>query len=279
MLTDGLYIPKLRETMIKLDRKQLLSSKEHGWCRRFMVWLDQNNIYNGCIVLEPSRYMDHLRGLKLRAHQVEVSFLCKIFRLSGYNVNFFEQRRWKTVEPLVRTRKSLPTTEVICSNLLKLTDIEGLFVLLLYVSGRRSIDLIRLKTSNITVVGDTVDIILEYCKTKKKLSSYSFSIVHDLPIDDAPYLKILADLLVSSRQPFENICMAKIAGKLSFTPHTLRSSRAIHLVLNGLSVPEVMSRIGWSDIETYKHYVRLPTSSILKLQNYDAVVLKINSQL
>ena len=146
MLSDGICIPKLRETMIKLDRKQLLSSKEHGWCRRFMIWMDQNDIYQGSDMLEPGRYMDHLSGLKLRAHQIEVSFLCKIFRLSGYNVNFFEQRSWKTVAPLVRTRKSLPTTEVICSNLLNLTLTEGLFVLLLYVSGRRSIDLIRLKT-------------------------------------------------------------------------------------------------------------------------------------
>ena len=279
MSSDGLVIQHLRESIIRLERKQLLVSKERGWCRRILTWMKENQLYENRLVFEPSIYIDHLRSLQLKAHQAEITFLCRIFQLSGYEVNYFENRSWKIVEPQIRIRKALPTTSVIRNDLSKLDLFEGLFVLLLYVSGRRSIDLIRLKSSNVTVVDDDVNIILEYCKTKKKLSSYKFTIVHDLEMDDLPHLKLFATLLQQRAFPFENINISKIALKLSFTPHTLRSCRAIQLVLQGLSVPEVMSQIGWSEESTYKHYIRLPTSSILKLNNFDKVVTKINSQL
>ena len=70
-----------------------------------------------------------------------------------------------------------------------------------------------------------------------------------------------------------------MASKLTFTPHTLRSSRAIHLILQGFTVDEVMNRIGWTVSDTFKHYIRLPISAILKLKYYNIVVNKINSQL
>ena len=281
MSYDGLSVSLLRKTLVKLDRRGLLNSKETGWSRRLIKWLHESGLYseNDQLMFEPSDYVAYLKTLRLSAHQSEVYYLCRIFRIAEYPVNHFELRSWKLMEPVIRDRKVLPSTSVIRSNLLKLDLMDGLFLLLLYVSGRRSIDLIRLQSNNVTVHDDNVQIVLEYCKTKRHSTTYFFSILHDLAIDDLPYLQLLGRLLRNSAKPFENFSVSKLALKLTFTPHTLRSCRAIHLVLEGLSFTDVMSRIGWSSENTFKHYVRLPTTSIVKLGNFDTVVAQINSQL
>ena len=281
MSYDGLSVSLLRKTLVKLDRRGLLNSKETGWSRRLIKWLHESGLYseNDQLMFEPSDYVAYLKTLRLSAHQSEVYYLCRIFRIAEYPVNHFELRSWKLMEPVIRDRKVLPSTSVIRSNLLKLDLMDGLFLLLLYVSGRRSIDLIRLQSNNVTVHDDNVQIVLEYCKTKRHSTTYFFSILHDLAIDDLPYLQLLGRLLRNSAKPFENFSVSKLALKLTFTPHTLRSCRAIHLVLEGLSFTDVMSRIGWSSENTFKHYVRLPTTSIVQLGNFDTVVAQINSQL
>jgi len=281
MSYDGLSVSLLRKTLVKLDRRGLLNCKETTWSRRLFKWLQVSDLYSedDQLTFAPSDYVAYLKTLRLSAHQSEIFYLCRVFRVAKYPVNYFEIRSWKIVEPVIRDRKVLPNTAVIRSNLLKLDLMDGLFLLLLYVSGRRSIDLVRLQSNNVTVSEDNVHIVLEYCKTKRHSTTYFFSILHDLAIDDLPYLKLLGRLLKNNAIPFENFSVSKLALKLTFTPHTLRSCRAIHLVLEGLSFTDVMSRIGWSSENSFKHYVRLPTTSIVRIGNYDSVVAQINSQL
>ena len=281
MSSNDLSISKLRSSLIKLDRRGLLNKKEQGWSRRLFKWLADCSLYSDTedFKIDPIEYINHLKTLSLSAHQSEVFYLCRVFQLSDYPVNDFELRSWKNVDPVVRERKVLPSTEVIRDNLSKLEMIEGLFLILLYVSGRRSIDLLRLESKNVNVVGNEVHIVLEFCKTKRHSTSYNFTILHDLEVNDLPYLQLFGHLLKNFVKPFEGFNVPKFASKLSFTPHTLRSCRAIHLVLEGLKMADVMLRIGWSSETTFKHYIRIPVTSIMRTKDFDTVVSQINSKL
>ena len=276
-------IVSIRQNILKNEKNY--TTKEIGWCRRLISWLLENGYYDTDLSGQPvhkgfevSLYIDYLRTLGLSAHKVEVQFFCYLLHLSKCTVNKFEYRSWCISEPRKTRAVSLPVLEELASTIRNLSDDDGLFILLLFLSGRRSIDLKRLETRNVTVEGDRVHILLDYCKTRRHVTSYFFDFATDLPIDVEYYQRHFAALLLNNVQPFLNYDVEKLRTKISFKLHGLRSARAIFLLLEKLSPQIVQNRIGWACETTFKSYIRLPVSSILELGNYTAVADLLNKK-
>ena len=262
-----------------------MTSKEIGWCRRLLSWLLANGYYDTDSAdlpvhkwFEASLYVDYLRTLGLSAHKAEVQHYCYLLFLSKCTVNKFEYRSWCFSEPRKSRDVALPSLHEVSSTIRTLDTDDGLFILMLFLSGRRSIDLKRLETKNVTVTGDRVHILLDFCKTRRHVTSYFFEFTTDLDIDVEHFQRRFAELLSHTAQPFLNFDVEKLRTRVSFKLHGLRSARAIFLLLEKLSPQNVQNRIGWASETTFKSYIRLPVSSILALGNYTAVAQLLNEK-
>ena len=120
-------------------------------------------------------------------------------------------------------------------------------------------------------------VFLNYCKTQRNITAYHFKFKNDLGIDMLPYHRLFASLLSTRDKPFADFDFDRLRRNVKFSLKGLRSSRAVHYALEGLSADEICDRIGWECLSTMRVYIRLPLSSIVKLGTYDAVAQKLNS--
>lgn len=138
---------------------------------------------------------------------------------------------------------------------------------LLYASGIRVTELIRLKVSDVDVkkgvvlCGDTnkerqIPIGTEAAKAVKRYLEQARDKMIENPSSEYLFANCAGQPM--SRQGFWKLLKfyAKKAGiTTDITPHTLRHSFAAHLLANGVELKQVQERLGHSDISTTQIYI------------------------
>ena len=96
-----------------------------------------------------------------------------------------------------------------------------LVLVLLFLSGRRSIDLKRLCSRNVRIENYTVYIYLDYTKTTRRITAYYFEFQWDLPFSLAPIFEEFKQVLSENAQPFASFDFCKLRRGLHFRLHAL----------------------------------------------------------
>ena len=260
-----------------LANEKHFNSTEKGWSRRLLKWFRSENHYFYESKFDPEHYVEYLRGLRRTSHKLEILNFCYLLELVNYHVTKYAIRTWTYVAPRRIENPEIPSRDDIKRAILN-SDLEsGLILLLKYSSGRRHADLTRLESRNCSVENNECHIYLNFCKTKPNISAYYFSFTNDLGIEMTPYYILFARLLRTTSHPFSGFDFNKLRRNVNFSLKGLRSARAIHYALSGMSADEICEKIGWACLSTMCIYIRLPVSSIVKLGTYDLVAEKLNS--
>ena len=264
----------LRQCILSNKR---FTSTEQGWSRRLLKWLRSNKLYSSHSVFNPEVYVEYLRSLNLSHLKLEVTNFVYLLSLTDYHVTKYVLRQWTYVAPRKLEKPQIPSREAIKNSILNGDAMTGLVVLFKYASGRRHADLQRLESRNCSVIDNEVHIYLNFCKTSKNISAYFFTFSNDLGIDMEPYYTLFASLLKNTDKPFSKFDFNKLRRHADYSLKGLRSARAIHYALSGMSPEEICEKVGWACISTMRIYLRLPASSIVKLGDYDSVAHRLNT--
>lgn len=265
----------IRACIINNDHN--FTSTEKGWARRLLLWFQKQKLFFDSAEFDAENYIEYLRSLNRSNHKLEVQNFCYLLELANVFVNKYELRRWSYVAPKRVENPEIPSREAIKNSILSSDTLTGLVILIKYCSGRRHADLKRLESRNCSVINNEVHIYLNYCKTSRNISAYFFSFTNDLNIPMEPYYQQFAQLLSTKTHPFSSFDFDKLRKQVNYSLKGLRSARAIHHALAGLSAEEICDKIGWACLSTMRIYLRLPVSSIMKLGTYDLVAQKLNS--
>ena len=250
---------------------------ENGWARRLLKWFRVKKLFFEDAEFNPENYVEYLRTLARTNHKLEVNNFVYLLELNNVFVNKYEVRRWTYVAPRRVENPEIPSREAIKNSILAADTFTGLVIMFKYCSGRRHADLKRLESRNCSVIDNEVHIYLNYCKTSKNISAYFFSFTNDLGIPMEPYYQEFAQLLSSRTHPFSSFDFNKLRKQVTYSLKGLRSARAIHHALAGMSADEICEKVGWECLSTMRIYLRLPVSSIVKLGSYDLVAQKLNN--
>ena len=265
----------LRECVLANERH--FTSTEKGWARRLLKWLRSEKLFFPESAFDPECYVNYLRSLTLCSHKLEVNNFVYLLELTDFYVTKYALRQWTYVAPRRLEKPQIPDREAIKNSILNNDLLTGLVILFKYCSGRRHADLTRLESRNCSVIGNEVHVYLNYCKTSRNISAYFFSFTNDLGIEMENYFQLFAKLLSSSTHPFSAFDFNKLRRKVDYSLKGLRSARAVHYALAGMTPDEICEKVGWESVTTMRVYVRLPVCSILKLGSYDLVAQKLNS--
>ena len=260
-----------------LANEKYFTSTETGWARRLLTWFRQKRLYFSESTFDPEEYVMFLRNLNRCNHKLEINNFVYLLELVDVHVTKYALRQWSYVAPRRLENPQIPNRVAIRNAILTSDLTTGLVVLFKYCSGRRHIDLKRLESRNCSVIDNECHIYLNFCKTSKNISAYFFSFTNDLDIDMDPYYHHFAELLTTTSHPFSSFDFDKLRKKVDFSLKGLRSARAIHYALSGMSAEEICEKVGWECLSTMRVYIRLPVSSIVKLGSYDLVAQKLNT--
>ena len=238
--------------------------------------------------IEASACLDFVLGLKLAAARKDIAFLCLILELQGENparVHVFKKaalRRIKKVEvkkrqPKIATEQNFKSSLYSLINKNKLEEL--VFLCLALNTGRRGIDLVRLKKQDVSCLGEGKFLAkLEWDKRNShpvfftiKLSETALWTKEIVNINN-----LNAWLLHQSKGTgllFRNNIQKNLNRYLNnFNLHSLRSVRAVWLLLDGLSEQEVKLRLGWSDDRSFLRYIRTTPEILRDCDGLDGAV-------
>ena len=148
----------------------------------------------------------------------------------------------------------------------------------LITSGRRQKDLERIDFQKCYVDKDLLHVLV----SRDKASSFQVSLVFPLrcySTSISSFLKKEVHSLVKKTSfYFREKCWRKTIEQTlkrlqhNYTPHSLRSRRAILLAAEGYTDSDIMSILGWSSLNSLKRYTIVSTSTIRKNKlSYDQV--------
>ena len=193
--------------------------------------------------------------------------------------------------------KDLPSDEQIRAVFEKSSDDEKIWLSLLVMSGRRGIDISRLKWRDVQILELEMTCVLERDKSSKG-SPVSFVCKWmdlDVPgIETKPIKKWLktnkeksdkSDYVVNMSQNGENtrqqqfiLFKQKISRRCLFCIHGLRRRRAVIELIDGKSQDRVSSKIGWKSKTSIFTYISLSSDQIKNFENYSAFQIFMNNQ-
>ena len=171
--------------------------------------------------------------------------------------------------------KTLPSQKIVSETIKKLYQTgkksHALLVILMFLTGRRSIDLLRLRSGDVKQLDSSL-----YAASieKDKKHAYKLHFKIDLKFWDIKWCGIKKKIfglefskLLKKRMVFGNICKASLSREVgAFQPHILRSIRAMVLLKRGFSVEEVLGYIGWDDKRSLFRYVKLDVDMVRRLE-------------
>ena len=165
-----------------------------------------------------------------------------------------------------KNKKIIPDATAFKDIIVKL-DREGdgkiaLLLLLMASTGRRAIDICRIKSTQVRPAGKfRYRIVLPF--DKQNSDSVSFMVdFRAIPESYRPTKLERIDGVFraeinSSLFPFEICANKNLSRKLKFKPHSIRSLMAIYLTCLGMEDESIMNIQGWSDIRSLQLYRRI----------------------
>ena len=223
-----------------------------------------------------TEFADKLFRLGLASFKFEITWyfnLLKQISQEKFILNMMKQhyRQKSKKVSTKKIQKRLPAPKEL-SETIKRLFAKGkkklaLLLILMFLTGRRSIDLLRLKAADVNKVKENI-FAASIPRDKKHNFQRNFKI--DLSywedkwcfLKKNEFLREFEQLLVQGRV-FEGVCKASLARDVAtIKPHILRSVRAIILVKKGLSDQKVLNFIGWDDLKSMRRYVKLSREMI-----------------
>ena len=181
------------------------------------------------------------------------------------------------------TRKNLATDEDIRDLLGKINGQEFLWVVLMIITGRRAVDISRMKFEKVTLYSGKVGVMIPKDKSSSRPVSFEFE-WEEFDVDDCNITEMKLKFEKScieargyviqpensgkNRQQCLTIMKQRIARKSNFNLHALRSRRAVICLMKGRSESLVKSKIGWRSEEMVRYYTILSADQICQFKSY-----------
>ena len=245
---------------------------EKSWTNKLYRW------FNGTEDLRVDDYVHYLASLQQATFRQEVNFLIRLLRAAHIEISSFEARLWRTTAnkvEILRKSARIPTHGQISRFLNDLDLREKMFILILSASGRRSVDISRINSSQVKFMGDKCFATVHKDKTHRHPVTFSWEWNQDfysqiqLEHLQSEFLKMLR----TEQHPFGTVKVNKLRCKVKFRIHGFRHRKAIDLIRKGHSAEETMSYIGWQSQDSLTNYIKL---SISDLKSFDSLEQCIN---
>ena len=144
------------------------------------------------------------------------------------------------------------------------------------ISGRRSVDLLRLQWSGIRINEKRVSAVIGKDKThRNSLVSFTFDLdEYDLPLGKSDFIKHLKIGVKHGKGAvFKNFKKQQVTTKSkTFRIHALRNRKAISMLIKGSSVEDVKSKIGWATTASLLRYTKVSINFITTFKSYSSLV-------
>ena len=147
-----------------------------------------------------------------------------------------------------------------------------MLVEIMVASGRRAVDVMRIRSSAVIQQNGVFFATLEKDKQNSLPVSFAFEFTDELFLHPQDCVTRLSTMLSSAERPFKQVSLQRIRRKAAFRLHSLRNRKAIKLILAGVSVHEIQLALGWSDIKSLQRYIKLSPNAILALSSYEKVL-------
>ena len=183
----------------------------------------------------------------------------------------------ETPKETVISKRDLPRDRDIIGVLGSLKTDQQNFVKLMAITGRRAIDLLRLRWNLINISGNRVCAVLPKDKTHRNaLVSFTFEFnEYDLALGKRDFVAWLKKGVKtnSKKLVFENFKKQQVTTKCrTFKLHSLRNRKAISMLVNGKSPEQVQDKIGWASLHSLLRYTKLSVEFIQSFNSYNEVV-------
>ena len=255
----------------------VLKKPELRWIERLLTWVESERRYGG---FDLDDYFVFLASLRLANYIAEVCFIVKFLKETNIFISEFKIRAWKNLKKPRNICKSpgIPTNSQITKLLIQLSMPEQLHVLIMICSGRRFIDVSRIDTKTLKLLGDKFICKIEKTKTSSLPVLFSFEFSdRELLVDWKFYKARFLDICRKEEKPFENTNMQKIRRLADYTIHATRHRKALSLIREGNTIPETLNFIGWSSESSFLRYTKIPVADIKAFNSLDETVNFINS--
>ena len=151
------------------------------------------------------------------------------------------------------------------------------FIQLMAITGRRAVDLLRLRWNLINISDGRVCAVLPKDKThRNSLVSFTFEFKeYNLALGKQEFTTWLKTGVKRNSKDyvFEEFKKQRVTTKCkNFKLHSLRNRKAISMLVAGKTVEEVKSKIGWNSLESLLRYTKLSVEFIKSFKSYNEVV-------
>ena len=164
------------------------------------------------------------------------------------------------------------------SLLKELVGREFLAVFFLAASGRRSIDISRISSTNCTTKNNKLLFSLPRDKTNNKTVAFHVDWAEDSTLK--PFVKRAKDEWQKARKdkcPFQSVKWHKIRRTSPAKLHSLRNRKAVMLLRSGAPEEEIQVRLGWASLDSLTRYTKMPRAMIDIFDSYDEFVQEVRS--
>ena len=190
-------------------------------------------------------------------------------------------------QKIEKKEKRLPAPATVACAIKRLHEsnkqAHAALLIVMYLTGRRSIDLSRLKSKNVKKISPT-----KYAAFVEKDKKHAFrrNFIIDFGLFDVNWCGILLNEfkktwnnLLKNDFVFKKVVLASLARETAnFQPHILRSIRALLMLREGKTVGQILEFIGWDDERSLHRYVRLDLNVVRSLSWQDVMRI-FNSQI
>jgi len=267
----------------KWEYRQRLQILEHTLLRHEVCWINRLsnfidwNASSDSVSLDD--YVTILARKGLVNYRQELGFIIKFIN-EFKTISSFTRRHFFRLQALhlIKHRKQILPTSTAIIKLLDSSDIvEKLFVLVMSSSGRRAIDIIHLKSSNVRLLGGRYYITLVKDKMNSFPVKFSFKWDVSLQLDWLAIDSWFKRLLQLEDKPFKSVNMQKMRRRATFHIHGCRNRKSLQLVRSGCSIEEVKSIVGWSSDDSFLRYSKINLFDIKNFQTLDSLILFLNA--
>ena len=191
--------------------------------------------------------------------------------------------------------RNLATNEDVRELLTQIQGDELLWVILMVVTGRRSIDVSRMKWQHIRKFGEKLGVMIPKDKSSKNPVSFSFTWKEfDVGGFDIDTVKSefeascdeKSGFVINSENESENtrekhlVAMKqRISRKSKFNLHALRARRAVIELMKGKKESLVKAKLGWKSEAMVRYYTILSADQVCEFENYESFCVYLKTQM
>ena len=250
-----------------VSNEPYFSSRERTWAHRLMQWI---NFFSPTVNL--LEYMQYLKELALTYYRSELRFIFKLYSLLGRQSNPFIENYFLNLLPSQTTchPNRLILSAEVHTALSHLTPDEQMALQFLALSGRRSIDILRLQPAPELSKPGSFYGRLPYDKCRSTIDLVEFH-AHEGEFLSGEQFQTMERLLHTDF--CQRINWNKIRRKTKIHLHKLRNRKTLWLLHNGFSEERIMRRLGWSSPSSLKRYSFLTPTVVSQFSSVDEVVI------